>query len=64
MDNYTVRLEIYSTFGEVFYVDVTASEVCIPRSGYAPEVDDEMVENWIEDHLTNVESWDVDQYPQ
>ena len=60
----TVRLEIYPSIGEVFYVDIDSSEVCIPREDYAYEVDDDLVESWIDDHLINVDSWDVDTYPQ
>ena len=59
----TVTLEIFPDFGGVFYVKIDASEVCTPREEYAYEVDDALVEEWIDDHLKNVDSWDVAEYP-
>ena len=60
----TVTIEIFPDFGGVFYVQVDASEVSIFRENYAPEVDDALVEEWIDDHLKNVDSWDISEYPQ
>lgn len=61
----TVTLEIYPKpgFGGVFYIKVDANEVVSIFNNNPYEVDDDIVEEWIDAHLKNVDSWDVAEYP-